>query len=489
MWEVEWEAGEMDAERLEVLVGELRIVGTDQQHVEVKSDVGKSILPTLSAFSNGNGGLILVGLSEAAGFVPVEGFSARQARDMLISRCSQLTPIVRPVVDIVSFEGTEVLAAEVRELPAHDKPCYITERGRYSGSFLRTGDGDARLQTYEVDRLIEEHSQPVWDQEPVPDASLTDLEGESLNEFLSVQRTRRPKTFRDGDDVALRRLRVQSGENPTLGALLALGDYPQQFFPRLCVTFAHFPGTDRGSVGKGLRLIDTAQITGSIVDMVEATVSAVQRNMRTGASIDGALRTEVPDYPLVAVREAIVNALMHRDYSPHSRGAQVQVNLFVDRLEIINPGGLFGTATMRALGTPGASSSRNASLSVMLEDIRRPGGGMVADNRGTGIAVMQSEVARAMMPPVEFRDDLASFTAVFRRRRVMPDERYGTALERVLASLESKETVSTSELMAETQLSRTAVQNAVNRLIVDGRVEATEPPRSPRQRYRLTTLP
>lgn len=477
----------MEAAALRTLVGNLRLVGTDTQTIEVKSQVGKAVLDTLSAFSNRNGGLLLIGLDERAGFAPVTGFDAAKARDALVSRCAQLTPAVRPDISIVPFEDSSVLIAEIPEMLPQDKPCYVTERGRYQGSYLRTGDGDIRLQQYEIDRLIEEHSQPTWDCEPVTAADLGALDAAALNTFLAGQRTVRPRTFLDGDAAAMKRLGLLVDNAPTLAALLALGDYPQEFFPRLAVTFAAFPGTTKGDVGTGVRLLDSATVTGPIPELVETSIGLVRRNMRIGGLIGDTYREEVPDYPLVAVREAIVNALMHRDYSPMSRGAPVQVNLFVDRLEIISPGGLYGVVTTRTLGDLGLSSTRNQRLATLLENIRFPGGGLVAENRGTGFAVMNAELARALMPPVTVRDDIASFTVTFQRRRVAPDERYRTAREAVLWLLNERTSVSTTELQNETAYSRSALQQAVNQLIGDGLVEATEPARSPRQRYRLVT--
>ena len=132
----------MTPTELNELIAQLRVIGSDKQSVEVKSAVGKDVLSTLSAFANGTGGTLIVGLSEDDGFTPVKNFSASTAQDQLETRCQQLIPPVRPNIDIIEFEGSTVLVVAIDELPARDKPCYVSERGLYKGSYIRTGDGD-----------------------------------------------------------------------------------------------------------------------------------------------------------------------------------------------------------------------------------------------------------------------------------------------------------------------------------------------------------
>lgn len=476
--------GIMDSNALSALIDELRTIGTDQQAIEVKSGVGKNVRDTLSAFSNGSGGLLIVGLSEAEGFSPVPGFDAAKARDSLVSRCEQMEPSVRADIEIHDLAGSPILVAEVPEIEPRNKPCYIREQGMYQSSYIRLGDADIKLSRYEIDRLLEEHHQPKWDEEPVPEASEGDLDTDALETFLTAQRSVRKRTFTDGDDIARQRLRITKDGHPTLAALLAMGDYPQEFFPRLTVTFALFPGTSKGDISTGERLLDSATLAGPIPELIDAAVEKVKRNMRTAGLIDDVYRTELPDYPLIAVREAVVNALMHRDYSPNSRGSQVQVNMFVDRLEITNPGGLYGGVTVNNLGKAGVSSTRNQRLSTFLESTSFPGGGIVAENRGTGFAVIQSSLAEALMPPPEVKNEPASFTLIFRRRRVAPAEKYVTAYDHVNALMTEKESASTSEIVKAIGLSRSAVTKAINALIAEGAIEPTEPARSPKQRYR-----
>lgn len=468
------------------MINQLRTVGAESSSIEAKTGVGRAVLETLSAFSNHGGGILIVGVSENDGFTVVQDFNPKAARDALTSFCDQLSPPARPEISIVPFESGQVLVAEIPEMEPQDKPCYVTERGLYKGSYIRTGDSERRLTPYEVDRIVENKGQPSWDREPVPDASLEDLDVATLSHYTEKQQAAREKTFADGMPTALRRLQVLRDDNPTLASLLTMGDYPQQFYPRLAVTFALYPGTGKGDVTEGFRLLDSARITGPIPEMVEEGVRLVEKNMRTAGLIEGVFRKDVPDYPPVAIREALVNALMHRDYSPTALGTPVQIDMYVDRLQISNPGGLFGGVTAENLGQPGVSTSRNQLLSTFLEDLSFSSGGTVAENRGTGIAVMRSATASALMPPPEFSNTLTHFTVTFHKRKVASTETHETAYEKVSRLLQERTSWSTTELKEATGLSRTAVQKSLNQLLTEGVAEVTEPLRSPRQRYRRT---
>lgn len=490
----------MEQEELSYMVDLMRAAGTDVQYYEVKAaakGLPEKMTETLSAFSNGNGGTIILGLSEADGFTPAPGFKAKSIQDALATACSQkMKPPVRPDVEIVPFEGSLVVVARVPEMAPFFKPCYIAERGAYQGSYIRTGDGNHKMSGYEVDRLIGERKQPTYDADVVEEAVLDDLDPDLVGALLKRERDKHGQVFRKLSDTdALLSLRVIREDEkgvlrPTLAGLLALGMYPQKYYPRLCVTFASFPGTTKAeALSSGHRLLDSETLIGNIPAMIKDAIDVVSRNMRTGAVIEGAFRTDLPDYPPVAVREAVANALMHRDYSPLAQGTQVQVNMYSDRLEITNPGGLYGTVTIDQLGHAGVSSTRNQHLALLLENTPYPDGGWVVENRGTGYQEIEARLNEASMARPIPKDSISAFSLTFSRRHLLPEElrRASTpdVREAILDVLESAGSISTREIMEMSGLSRAGVMRYVNRLLDDGVIEPTEPMRSPRQRYRL----
>lgn len=494
------EADLVDESWLADAVALMRVAGVDTQRFEVKSSkqgLTKDLARTISAFSNGSGGTIICGISEKDGFIPVKGFDAQAIQDAISQTCNEkLQPPVRPDIKVLVFEGAPVVVAHIPEMRPKDKPCYVRASDRYKGSYIRTGDGDMHLSSYEVDRLLDERQQPRYDVQVVPEATREDLNEDLVKGLLDRERALHPRNFAKlSDEEALRRLgaikRDEQGVcHPTLAGLLALGEFPQQFFPRLNVSFACYPGTRKSEVRpKGQRLVDSATLLGPISFMVEDAIAAVARNTRTGAIVEGAFRRDVPDYPPVALREAIVNALMHRDYSPESLGTPVQLDLYVDRLEITNPGGLFGTVTTRTLGTGGLSSSRNQYLSNLLESTPYENGSYVAENRGTGYQTIEAELAAALMPEPVPKDSIATFTLVFERRRAAESELSLPARDQVrttiLGMLEEESSVSTTEVVKRTGRSRATVYKYLREMVDENVIEPIEPKGSTKQRYRL----
>lgn len=138
-----------------------------------------------------------------------------------------------------------------------------------------------------------------------------------------------------------------------MAAVMLFSPYPQAYFPQLGVIATCVPSMEMGILDEtGRRFIDSKRIEGTLTEMLEGCLGFVRNNMRTATVIDQKTgkRSDIPQYPMDAIREAVLNALVHRDYSFHTEGMPIQLIMYTDRLEISNPGGLYVRLTIDQLG-------------------------------------------------------------------------------------------------------------------------------------------
>lgn len=488
-----------------------RKINSDTADVEVKTaamGLPKDIMETLSAFANRSGGTLVCGLSEKDDFAPAVGFDAKKISEALSQACAdKMEPPVRAGIHIEEFEGALIVVADIPETEPYQKPCYVKARGPYDGSFVRTGEGDRKLSRYEVDRLIEERQQPKYDAQVIEEADTSELDPELVDGFLKRERAASPRVFAGlSDDDALLTMGVvgkgANGESkPTLAGLMALGRHPQKYFPRANVTFAVFPGVSKEELAEdGARFLDSRTVIGPIPVMVAETLAAARRNMKVASYVEGGSRRDVSEYPEVAIREAVANALMHRDYSPEGLASQVQINMYADRLEVMSPGGLFGTVTVDNIGKYGASSSRNQHVSRILESTPYPEGyperGYVVENKGTGFAQIQTALKKQGMGPAEPEDSLSLFVVTMRKKpahaegpvaapaSVALEGKMGKDLESIVNIARSKGSVSTTEAAAALGVSPATAYRRIKALI-NGGVLVSDGGQGRAARYRL----
>ena len=417
-------------DQLNHLLPQLRVAGTDLADIEVKDARGGfpgSVLKSVSAFANGSGGLIVLGLAEPD-FSPT-GADAGTLASALASKCADnLEPPIRPEIEICSVDGQPVVVALVDELDASQKPCSVKEKGRPSHAYLRTHDGNRRLTVYEHHALMAAKGQPIDDEAVVERTRIKDLDDEALQSLLRRVRETKGPVFRDAADTEiLQMLGVLSSTDTdgdvTLAGLLALGRYPQQYVPRVNLAFAAYP-TDTGEpMEDGTRLLDNQSIDGSIPAMLSLALDALRRNMRRRAVIQGLGREDHWDYPVEAIREVVVNALMHRDYHPSARGQPVLMALYPDRLEVTSPGGLYGAIDPQRLMNEPVTAARNARLAKLLQDVPVQGTDRtVCENVGSGLIAVATRLRNAGLAPPEIDYSLSVFKVVFRNHALLDED-------------------------------------------------------------------
>ena len=298
-----------------------------------------------------------------------------------------------------------------------------------------------------------------------------------MEKYLSAVRKERKNLAENvSKDEILELMGITSDGVPTLAGLMVFSKYPQGYFPQLCIAAVSLPGTEMGAVGDDdERFIDNKRITGAIPDMLEDAVKFVRKNSRIKTIIDdNGRRADKPEYPVKAVREAILNALVHRDYSIHTENVPVRIEMYRDRMEIINSGGLYGKISIDALGKV-RPETRNAALANMLELLN------ITENRYSGIPTMRNEFAKAGLPAPIFSAVHGEFKVIMKNGLYSDEE---PADESVVEFCSTPRT--RAEIVDFIGKSKNYVMSKiVNPLVKGGKLRMTIPdkPKSPNQRF------
>ena len=406
----------MQTEDLHKLVDKIQRLQCEMQTVELKSankGCPTRLYDTLSSFANQDeGGIIIFGLDETKGFAVVGVYDAQDLQKKVTEQCNQMSPQVRALFTVCEFGDKLVVSAEIPGLDVAERPCFYRGAGRLRGAYIRVGDADEPMSEYEVYSYDAFRKRIRDDIREAQGARRSFFNEEKLAQFFqAVKKDRKHLAQHVSDEEILELMGITVNGQPTLAGELCFSKYPQGAFPQLCVTAVALPGTQMGELGlQGERFIDNERITGTIDEMVDEAVDFVNRNSRHSTIIDAkGRRADRDEYPLKAVREAVLNALVHRDYSIHSENVPVRLELYRDRLEIISSGGLYGKLTIDSLGKV-RPDTRNSALANILELMR------ITENRYSGIPTIYHELKIAQLPPPVFSVRRGEFVVTFTSR-------------------------------------------------------------------------
>lgn len=396
------------------MVAGLRLAGGDATSVEVKAAAGglpESLTPTLSALANlPGGGTIILGLDERASFRPVGLADPQALKQGLAAKARGFVPPVRLDIEDGAVEGVPVVVAQVSECDRSAKPCRVASTGK---AYLRGYDGDFLLSDLEEQAFPALRKPPMFDRAPVEDATVADLDEALLDSFTASIRRNDPDgrgRFTDQGELLRRSGVLDSDGRPTVAGILALGVYPQQWFPRFVIQAAAepLPGAPEGTRARNQLTID-----GSIPRMLDKAMDWARRTFDTAivTAPDGSVHDRYA-YPLVAFRELIANTLIHRDLDDWSAGLAIEVRLRRDRLVITNPGGLYGI-TVDRLGRDSVTSARNARLVAICQHVySAETGARAIEALASGIPIVTDALAAAGLPPAHYIDSGIRFTVI-----------------------------------------------------------------------------
>lgn len=371
----------------------------------------KEIVESVAAFATASGGTIRIGVNNDGERVGVQ-IGNRTLEDLANYIRDNTTPPQYPSISYDGSDDSATIAVTVEESPV--KPVWAFGR-----PLKRVGRTNQRLSPDETKRLMEVTTGRTWDALPCPGLTLNDIDRELVESFLR----RAGQDTTTSTDGVLRNMNLLVGDEPCNAAGLLFTKNPGRYVVEAQVMCARFLGTD------SVRFLDERSFSGDVFSQLEEALAFVARNTRQQPIITGRPEREVvPEYPADAVREAITNAICHRDYT---MTGTVQVRIYDDRLEVWNPGMLPAGLSVDELYREHPSRPRNPRLAAAMHRAR------LIEHWGTGtLRIVQACQSRGMPKP-EFVSAVGSFIVRFRKLGVAPELVVGVRLnERQHAALE-----------------------------------------------------
>jgi ATP-dependent DNA helicase RecG len=318
----------------------------EKENVEFKSSLElDAIMKAISSFSNKRGGTILVGVSNNRDIIGIS--IGRNTLEKLASDIRRETdPQVFPYINDLDVDGKKIIEIEISE--STSKPVFYKDK-----AYMRVGRSNQKLSANEIRNLItNENIVTTWDEQILEEATFEDIDEKKLLNFLKIAILTRnldldPKT---PIGEALNRLNLIKNGKLTNAAILLFGLNPQKFVLQAETQCAKFKGVTTNE------FVDMHNFEGTIIDQRDDALRFAEKYIKRSAKIVGTERLETFDYPIEAIREAITNALCHRDYRINSN---VQLRIFDDRIEIWGCGPLPKPLTVEDLKQKHDSIRRN----------------------------------------------------------------------------------------------------------------------------------
>lgn len=428
---------------------------------------------SLSSFSNQDeGGIIIFGVDEDQDYKEVGVYDLQDIQRKINEQCLQMDPVVRPLLTVVEKDGKAFVSAEIPGVDLADRPVFYKGKGRLKGSYTRVGDSDEPMTEYEVYSYEAYRKKYQDDIRGVQRATLSSLDQDKLAHYIDLLKKDKPNLANLGDESIYELMSVTRNNETTLSAAMIFSPYPQAYFPQLCITAIAVPGTEIGNVGdSGERFLDNQRIEGSIPEMLNEAIRFVKKNMKnkTIINLSTGTREDRTEYPIAAVREAIINALVHRDYSIHTEGMPIQIIMYENRMEIRNPGGIYGRIKVDQLGKM-QPDTRNPVLALALETLH------ITENRYSGIPTIRREMERFHLKEPKFADERGSFIVTFYKERdVKKTEPISEEVNNLLVFCRTPRT--RKEICEYLGLSSItyAIQTHVMPLVESGKIKMTNP--------------
>ncbi|HUB80059.1 MAG TPA: ATP-binding protein [Bryobacteraceae bacterium] len=434
--------------------------------LEFKRDLSSpdGVLKSLVAFANTAGGTVVIGVED--GSKRVHGVTAvlkaEEQLANLIADC--IRPRLVPEIDIVPWRKVNVLTVHV--YPSNTRPHYLERLGPESGVFIRVGSTNRRADSTQIEELRRLNRIDTFDEQPLPGLDSEAIDFRAASELFAPYRQLRPQ-----DAKTLRITTEHQGRQvPTIGGFLLFGRDRFSKFPDAWIQAGRFAGVTRA------RLIDSTEIRSFLPRAAEEAVTFAQKHLSRESVIEGLRRQERWSVPIVAIRETLMNAIVHADYS--QQGAPIRLAIYDDRIEVENPGLLPFGLTVADI-RQGVSKLRNRVIGRVFHELR------LIEHWGSGIPRMTSACRDAGLGDPTLEEIGVHFRVTIHTARVKQAATNQTD-RKILSLLGSKGSLSTAPIAKYVRLSQRATLTRLQTLKSRGLiVEIGTGPHDPKRQYAL----
>lgn len=349
--------------------------------LEFKRDLSspKPLLKTLVAFANTAGGRLVIGVEDDKQVTGVEDPLAEEER-LCNLIADSIAPRLVPNIELVTIDGKTLLIAEV--FLSGSRPHFLRAEGPENGVYVRLGSTNRQADRELIVELRRSVEGGSFDELPMPGLTAGDLDLKAASEFFAGRR--------DLDDKGLLTLKLLRKEQgtlvPTQGAILLFGKDRIAHFPDAWIQCGRFTGTTK------THIFDHTELHDPLPQAVESIMLFLKKHAMRGADLSEIRRKDVWSIPLTILREVVINALVHTDYS--QRGAPIRVAFFDDRIEIENPGILLPGLTIEDM-KQGVSRIRNPVIARVFRELS------LVEQWGSGVRRIFEEAAAQNLPAPE----------------------------------------------------------------------------------------
>jgi ATP-dependent DNA helicase RecG len=434
--------------------------------LEFKRDLSspEGVLKSIVAFANTGGGMVVIGVEDKSHKVRgvPDVLDAEERLANLVS--DSIRPILSPDIEVVPWRRLNVLAVQVHS--SNTRPHYLAKWGPDQGVFIRVGSTNRRADAEQIEELKRYKQRATFDEQPLPDLNSEAIDFRLASELFSEYHKLQPQNLK-----TLRLITGYQGRQvPTVGGVLLFGRDRLDRFPDAWIQAARFAGTTRGHA------TDSAAIRSSLPRMAEEAVAFAQKHLMRESVIQGVRREERWSVPIVAIREAIMNAVVHADYS--QQGAPIRLAIYDDRIEIENPGLLPFGLTMEDI-QQGISRLRNRVIGRVFHALH------LIEQWGSGIQRMTAACLDAGLEAPRLQEIGLHFRVTIPSVRVARPAADETD-RKIIAMLGKGKALSTAVIARHVRLSPRATLSRLKAMKARGLlVEIGTGPHDPKRQYAL----